>query len=93
MMKAVTKSAAKKTPASTDWRSETLARVRTLIKQADPNVVGEAKWRKPSNPQGVPVWSHDGIICTGEDVQGQSEADLRQWCCVGGSLGPFQLQS
>jgi hypothetical protein len=49
-----------------DWRGETLARVRTLIKQADPDVVEEVKWRKPSNPAGVPVWSHGGIICTGE---------------------------
>jgi hypothetical protein len=46
-----------------DWRSETLARVRTLIKQADPDVVEEWKWR------GVPVWEHDGIICTGETYQ------------------------
>jgi len=51
---------------SSDWRGETLARVRTLIRQADPEVVEEVKWRKPSNPGGVPVWSHDGIICTGE---------------------------
>ena len=43
-----------------DWRGETLSRVRALIKQADPNVVEEWKWR------GVPVWSHDGLICTGE---------------------------
>ena len=50
----------------TDWRSETLARVRRLIKQADPEAVEEIKWRKPSNPAGVPVWSHDGMICTGE---------------------------
>jgi hypothetical protein len=49
-----------------DWRGETLARVRKLIKEADPDVVEEVKWRKPSNPAGVPVWSHDGIICTGE---------------------------
>jgi hypothetical protein len=50
-----------------DWRGETLARVRTLIKQADPEVVEEVKWRKPSNSMlGVPVWEHDGIICTGE---------------------------
>jgi hypothetical protein len=48
-----------------DWRGEKLARVRALIKQADPEVVEEWKWRKPSNP-GVPVWSHQGIICTGE---------------------------
>jgi hypothetical protein len=53
--------------ALSDWRSEMLARVRTLIQQADPEVVEEVKWRKPSNGmQGVPVWSHDGIICTGE---------------------------
>jgi hypothetical protein len=50
-----------------DWRGETLARVRTLIREADPEVIEEVKWRKPSNSmRGVPVWSHDGIICTGE---------------------------
>ena len=49
-----------------DWRGETLARIRILIKQADPEVVEEVKWRKPSNPAGVPVWSHAGMICTGE---------------------------
>jgi len=55
------------TKAPGDWQSETLARVRTLIKQADPEVVEDVKWRKPSNSmRGVPVWSHDGIICTGE---------------------------
>ena len=50
-----------------DWRGQTLARVRSLIKEADPDVVEEVKWRKPSNAMlGVPVWEHDGIICTGE---------------------------
>jgi hypothetical protein len=49
-----------------DWRGELLARLRALIKQADPEVVEECKWKKPSNPRGVPVWSHDGMICTGE---------------------------
>ena len=50
-----------------DWRGETLARVRGLIQEADPEVVEEVKWRKPSNSMlGVPVWSHAGIICTGE---------------------------
>ena len=53
--------------ALSDWRGETLARVRSLIKQADPEVVEEVKWRKPSNSMlGVPVWEHAGIICTGE---------------------------
>jgi hypothetical protein len=49
-----------------DWRGEMLARIRKLIKQADPEVVEEVKWKKPSNPAGVPVWSHGGMICTGE---------------------------
>jgi hypothetical protein len=48
-----------------DWRGQTLARLRALIKQADPEVVEEWKWRKATNP-GVPVWSHEGMICTGE---------------------------
>ncbi len=49
-----------------DWRGATLSRIRKLIKQADPEVVEDLKWRKVSNPTGVPVWSHDGMICTGE---------------------------
>jgi len=48
-----------------DWRGSVLSRVRTLIRQADPEVVEEWKWVKPTSP-GVPVWSHDGMICTGE---------------------------
>ncbi len=49
-----------------DWRDETLEKVRKLIQAADPDVVETRKWKKPSNPAGVPVWEHDGIICTGE---------------------------
>jgi hypothetical protein len=49
-----------------DWRGETLARIRRLIREADPEVVEDVKWRKPSNPHGVPVWEHAGLICTGE---------------------------
>ena len=48
------------------WRGETLAEVRRLIVEADPDVIEEVKWVKPSNPQGVPVWTHAGILCTGE---------------------------
>src|SRR6058998_634016 len=48
-----------------DWRGETLSRMRKLIKEADPDVVEEVKWVKPTN-LGTPTWSHDGIICTGE---------------------------
>ena len=52
---------------SGDWRSETLSRIRALIEQADPDMIEERKWRKPTNRmQGVPVWSHNGIVCTGE---------------------------
>jgi hypothetical protein len=49
-----------------DWRGEMLSRIRGLIKKADPDVLEDAKWRKASNPLGVPIWSHAGIICTGE---------------------------
>lgn len=49
-----------------DWRGETLARVRALIREADPEVVEAVKWRKPTNPAGVPAWEHSGLICTGE---------------------------
>ena len=49
-----------------DWRVETLARMRALIKKADPDVVEEAKWVKASKKAGTPTWSHDGVICTGE---------------------------
>jgi hypothetical protein len=51
---------------ATDWRTDTINTVRALIEQADPEVVEEAKWVKPTNPAGVPAWSHDGLICTGE---------------------------
>jgi len=50
------------------WRGETLSRMRTLIKEADPDIVEEWKWVKATNP-GTPVWSHDGIICTGESYK------------------------
>ena len=49
-----------------DWRDDTLDKIRKLIREADPEAVETRKWKKPSNPDGVPVWEHDGIICTGE---------------------------
>src|SRR3954451_7720838 len=52
-----------------DWRGETLSRMRKLIKEADAHVVEELKWKKAGTPSGVPVWSHDGIICTGESYK------------------------
>jgi hypothetical protein len=55
-----------KIAALNDWRGAMLSRLRALIKQAVPDVIEELKWRKPSNPSGVPVWSDHGMICTGE---------------------------
>jgi hypothetical protein len=55
-----------KLQATSDWREETLERIRALILEADPDIVEERKWKKPSNLKGVPVWSHDGMVCTGE---------------------------
>ncbi len=52
-----------------DWRGETLSQLRSLIKRADSGVIEEVKWKKHSNPMGVPVWSHDGIICIGEALK------------------------
>ena len=49
-----------------DWRAQRLAQVRALIREADPDAAETVKWRKPSNPAGVPVWEHDGILLTGE---------------------------
>jgi hypothetical protein len=51
---------------SGDWRGETLSRLRVVVLRADPAVVEQVKWKKPSRPEGVPVWSRDGIVCIGE---------------------------
>ena len=61
-----------------DWRGETLGRMRKLIRQADPNVVEEVKWRKASNPSGVPVWEHSGILCTGETYKDKVKLTFAQ---------------
>jgi hypothetical protein len=50
----------------TDWRAEALAQIRALITEAVPDAVEERKWKKPSNPKGVPTWSKDGVLCTFE---------------------------
>ena len=52
-----------------DWRSETLAQLRALIQEADPALVEEVKWKKPSKPSGVPVWEHDGILCVADTLK------------------------
>ena len=72
-----------------DWRGEMLARIRALIKQADPDVVEEVKWRKPSSPAGVPVWSHDGMICTGETYKSAVKLTFANGAALEDSSGLF----
>jgi hypothetical protein len=67
--KAPLKSKTSKAATKGDWRGETLARMRSLILAADPQMIEERKWVKPTKPLGVPVWSHAGIVCTGETYQ------------------------
>ena len=72
-----------------DWRGKALARVRQLIKQADPQVVEEVKWRKASNPLGVPTWSHDGIICTGETYRDKIKLTFAKGASIDDPAGLF----
>jgi len=66
-----------------DWPGAMLAQLRRLIREADPDVVEEVKWRKPSNPAGVPVWSHAGIICTGETYKDKVKLTFANGTAVG----------
>ena len=72
-----------------DWRGEMLSRIRGLTKQAVPDVVEEIKWRKPSNPSGVPVWSHDGIIFTGEPFKGKVKLTFAKGASLEDPAGLF----
>ncbi len=72
-----------------DWRGETLARLRALIKQADPDVIEELKWRKPSNPMGVPVWEHAGILCTGETYKDKVKLTFADGAALNDPSGLF----
>jgi hypothetical protein len=71
------------------WRGETLARLRALINEADPEVVEELKWKKPSNPSGVPVWSHGGIICTGETYKDKVKLTFAKGAALDDPTGLF----
>jgi hypothetical protein len=71
------------------WRGETLARMRGLIRQADPDMVEEVKWRKPSNPRGVPVWEHAGIVCTGETYKDKVKLTFARGAAVEDPSGLF----
>lgn len=72
-----------------DWRGQTLARLRGLIKEADPEVVEEVKWRKPTNPTGVPVWEHAGIICTGETYKDKVKLTFAKGAALEDPAGLF----
>jgi hypothetical protein len=72
-----------------DWRGETLARVRALIREADPEVVEAVKWRKPSNPAGVPVWEHGGILCTGETYRDKVKLTFARGAALDDPAGLF----
>ena len=72
-----------------DWRAATLARVRGLIKQADPDMVENVKWRKPSNPAGVPAWEHDGLICTGETYKDKVKLTFAKGAALKDAAGLF----
>ena len=72
-----------------DWRGALLARIRQLIHEADPDVVEEAKWRKASNPLGVPTWSHAGIICTGETYKDKVKLTFAKGAALPDPAGLF----
>jgi hypothetical protein len=73
-----------------DWRGDMLSRLRALIREADPQVAEDVKWRKPSNSMlGVPVWSHDGIICTGETYRDKVKLTFAQGASLADRSGLF----
>lgn len=72
-----------------DWRGEVLARVREVIRKADPQVSEEVKWRKPTNPSGVPTWAHAGIICTGETYRDKVKLTFARGASLGDPNGLF----
>lgn len=72
-----------------DWRTEALAQVRRLIREADPAAVEDVKWRKPSNPAGVPVWEHAGLICTGETYRDKVKLTFAKGASLDDPMGIF----
>ena len=73
-----------------DWRGKMLSGIRTLIKQADPEMIEERKWKKPSNGMaGVPVWSHNGIVCTGETYKNAVKMTFAKGASVKDPSGLF----
>ena len=74
---------------ATDWRVKALERIRRLIRDADPDAVEEVKRRKPSNPAGVPTWSHDGLICTGETYKDKVKLTFARGAALPDPAGLF----
>lgn len=72
-----------------DWRGALLARLRTLIHEADADVIETVKWKKPSNPHGVPVWEHDGILCTGETYRDKVKLTFARGAALKDPAGLF----
>lgn len=72
-----------------DWRGDTLARLRALIRASDPDVTESVKWRKPGNPAGVPVWEHAGILCTGEVYRNYVKLTFAQGAALPDPAGLF----
>ena len=90
--KAATKARPKAKPRAVldDWRAETIDEARRLIRAADPDAVEEVKWRKPSNAmQGVPTWSHDGLICTGETYKDKVKLTFAKGAALPDPAGLF----
>ncbi len=84
------KTAKAKPKADANWREDTLARMRELIMEADPGMIEERKWRKPSNRMaGIPVWSHDGIVCTGETYKNYVKVTFAKGAFVKDPAGLF----
>jgi len=75
-----------------DWRSTTLAQLRAVIRRADPDIVEEVKWRKPSRPMGVPVWSHDGIVCVADTLKKAVRLTFPHGAQVDDPLGVFNTR-
>ena len=71
------------------WRGTALQRMRGLIKEADPGIVEAVKWRKPSNPAGVPVWEHDGLVCTGETYKAYIKLTFARGASLNDPAGLF----
>ncbi|MBX9465039.1 MAG: DUF1801 domain-containing protein [Aquamicrobium sp.] len=73
----------------TDWRGTMLGRLRDIIRQADPDIIEAVKWRKPSNPLGVPTWERDGIICTGETYKDKVKLTFAHGAAIDDPSGLF----